>query len=413
MKKLLSLLLCAALICTFGAGCTKDEPEETIAPTEPPAPTQWVLEENVEEKKYQGVALVFQSQWAQEDAEAAVLTQAAEVFEALTGAAVEIRWSAESYDTGDILQMPGAQLENYTDQVLDLGAMAQAAGYDAVSVACLTDQVVSRYGKLAGIPQVPYVSGFYYSREAFESCGITEAPRNWSAFVEVCGRLVSGGYQPLSLDSERADDLLLLHLTQYLGAESAGKLAAEGGWSGNEQALRAAADIFDFAAAGYMATNTPAAYPGGQNKIALSNSAITYGTNTLCHEVEEAAQTDLDWGMFPYPGAGGAEPVISVDSDVLAVSTRCAEPQAAFDFILLLTTGEFDQLRVDITNGIPADPGNISPVAGAMETMTVAQTIEPVQAELTEKQMNAVVKLWGGKYKESDAFAGAMDQLYG
>lgn len=408
MKKLLSLLLAAALICTFAAGCGK---EEAVAQTLPPTETtaQWFLEDTLEVKQYEGVTLTFQSCWGEDALDAGVLLQAAELFEATTGAVVEIQWQAGG--GGDIYQLPVSQLSGYQEQLLDLTQMAQAADYESKSIDSLTD--LARSGEaLLAIPQTPYVTGFYYNREAFEECGITEMPGTYDEFLTACAALAAGGYSPLTLDSESADELLAVHLTQYLGTEGAAQMLSKGGWTEDELALQATVDIWDFVKAGYLTYGTPAAYPAGQNRIGLSNSAMVYGTNALCAQVEEATMTEISWGMFPYPGVAGAESIISVDVDVLAISSGCGNPQAAFDFVMLLVTGEFDQLRADITNGIPADPGNISPVAGALEAMQITQIVDPAEPALDEQQLSVVLKLWQGKYTENDGFAKAMDKLY-
>lgn len=408
MKKSLSLLLAAALICTLAAGCgTEEAVVQTAPPTEVPAPL--VLEDTPEVKQYEGVKLTFHSRWGEDALDAGVLTQAAELFEATTGAVVEIQWQAG--EGGDIFQLPASQLSQCQEQVLDLTQMAQAAGYESRSIECLVD--LARSGEvLLAIPQTPYVSGFYYNRAVFEACGITEMPGTYDEFLNLCAALAAGGYSPLTLDTESADELLALHLTQYLGAEGAAQMLAKGGWTEDELALQATVDIWDFVKAGYLTYATPAAYPAGQNRIGSSNSAMVYGTNALCAQVEAQTMTEISWGMFPYPGVAGAERIISVDADVLAISSGCENPQAAFDFIMLLVTGEFDQLRADVTNGIPADPNNISPVAGAVEAMQVTQIVEPAQPALDDQQLSVVLKLWQGKYKENDDFAQAMDKLY-
>lgn len=408
MKKLFRALFAAALICTFAAGCGKEEPQvQTQPPVETTAP--WILEDTPEVKQYDGVKLTFQSFWSEDAPDAVVLTQAAELFEATTGAVVEISW--QSGEDGDICQMPASWLSQYREQLLELTQMAQDAGYENKSISCLTDLARSDDALIA-IPQIPYVSGFYYNRAAFEDCGITGMPKTYDEFLSVCAELSAGGYSPLTVDLESTDELLALHLTQYLGAEGAATMLAEGGWMEDELALQATVDIWEFVKAGYLTYGTPAAYPGGQNRIGLSNSAMVYGTNALCAQVESETMTEISWGMFPYPGVAGAERFISVDADVLAINSGCAEPQAAFDFIMLLVTGEFDQLRADITNGIPADPNNVSAVTGAVEAMQVTQIMEAAQPALDAQQTDAVWKLWQGKYKEENGFAEAMDKLY-
>lgn len=404
MKKIRSLLLTAALILAF-AGCavvpTATEPSETAAPTE------WVLEETAETKKYDGVKLTFCSMWTESDPAAQVIVQAAEVFEAQTGAVVQIQWLDGDYETisagADIFQMPGKLLaEKYLDSALDLTEMAEAAGYGAKSYACLTEQVIARCGQLSGIPQTPYVTGIYYNREAFDACGVDTVPGTWEDFLNLCGKLKDGGWEPLTLDSASAGELL----TWCLGGKTTTQLLESGGWSKNEQAVQAAQDILDFVKAGYLATGAPGEYPAGQNKIGLSNAVMTVGTNEICGQIEEETCMDLSWGMFPWPGTESA-----ADADVLAVAAGASQPQAAFDFIMLLATGEFDQLRADITGGIPADPGNASPIAGAAEAMLTAAGTADRTAQFSGEQLDVICELWQGKYKDGAAFAEAMDKL--
>lgn len=140
--------------------------------------------------------------------------------------------------------------------------------------------------------------------------------------------------------------------------------------------------------------------------MALSNSAMMIGTNADCAAVEEATLTDLNWGIFPYPGSTGSGTYMT--ADMLVVSPDCKNTQAAFDFITLLVTGEFDQLRADIACGIPADPTNVSPISGAMQALEAAQP-EPLGL-FGSKQLDAAVKLWSAWYKEPSRFASALER---
>ena len=62
-----------------------------------------------------------------------------------------------------------------------------------------------------------------------------------------------------------------------------------------------------------------------------------------------------------------------------------------FDFLMLLVTGEFDQLRTDLSCGIPADPRNESAIIGAMDAIAAAQP-EPLGL-MGQKQMTAAVSI--------------------
>ena len=81
--------------------------------------------------------------------------------------------------------------------------------------------------------------------------------------------------------------------------------------------------------------------------------------------------------------------------------------QAAFDFMMLLVTGEFDQLRTDLVCGIPADPRNESPILGAMETIRAAQP-EPLGL-MGKKQMTTAVRLWSAYYSQAGRYASLLE----
>lgn len=412
MNKRIAALLGAALVCVGAVGCGKAPISAETDLTQASSPTQWVMDAGEETRKYEDVSLQFLSCWEETAPEAAVLNQAAELFRETTGAEVTVVWSPEYYEDGDIFQMPGIVLgSNYADKVLDLTDMAEAAGYEDKSLDALRSQVIRRSGTLNAIVQTPYISGFYYNTEIFDECGMEETPLTYEAFLKLCKTLKEQGYEPMTMNGDRAGEQLLLHLSQYKGAAKAATIAKSGGWSAD--AGQAVADIWQFVQEGYLAYSTPAAYPGGQNRMGLSNCAFLYGTNALCAQVEQETHTSMSWGVFPYPAVGGAAPMVSVDGEVLAISKTCTNAQAAFDFIMLLTTGEFDQLRADITNGIPADPNNVSPIRGVAQTLDQAMVMELEEVEFTEKQETAILKLWQGKFDTADDFTKAMDKLYG
>ena len=149
-----------------------------------------------------------------------------------------------------------------------------------------------------------------------------------------------------------------------------------------------------YAQNGNMTYGTPSDYPTGQNKMALSNSAMMVGTNGDCANIEAESLMDLRWGMFPYPGQVGSGTWMT--ADVLVIEKGCKNAQVAFDFVMLLSSGEFDQLRTDLDGGIPANPANKSPILGAMEA--IAAEKPEALGIFGRKQMDAAVKLWIGWY---------------
>lgn len=391
-------LLCAVLIVLMIAGCESQTSPETTAPEttipETVPQTQPVFELPAQIRKYQDVRLQFGTPLEETAPEAQVLVQAAEVFFRQTGAQVEICWQNSAAEA-DILTVSGEDLAAIN--ALDLTELAAAANYNAHSFACLRQQVMDRCGYLAGIPRTPYLGGIYYNREIFSACDV-EIPKTWEEFLNVCATLQENGYQALALNREDASPALELHLEAALGAAGLKELVSTGSWAEQGTVIQ---QIIDFWKAGYLAKGSPAAYPAAQNRLGLSNAAMVLGTNTVCCEIEEAAMANLEWGIFPWPGGVGTGTY--VDADVLAVRKDCREPQAAFDFIMLLTTGEFDQLHADITGGIPADPVNISVIAGAAEVLLAADS--RAIGVLNEARADLYLGLWDGTFKSAEAFA--------
>lgn len=390
MKKLCMLLLASALLlsgCVIGA-------EETLLPTEPP---EIPLETRADEREYLNVTLEYQTLWDENDPEAAVLTQAAAVFENQTGAQVNILWACEGSDQADIIHSSLEELAQCQDQRLDLTEPAQGAGFDGRSHEILRRQVMDRCGSLKGIPLTPYLEGLYYNAELLE-----KAPLDWTDFLLTCEALRGDGFLPLTMDSADALRLLELHLERTVGTEGLRSLRYEGGWAENERAVAALDQIDQLAALGYVGT-------GGESKVLSANAVMAVCGNSDCRDMERQLHMDIRWGVCPWPGAEGAG--CRVSSDVLAISADCENPQAAFDFIMLLTTGEFDRLRAELTEGIPADPSNECAIAGAMETLSQASGRSGTILGQSWGEM--ALNLWQGGYESGMELAEALDEFYG
>lgn len=415
MKKLTCLLLCVLLLC----GCSQEPP-----PTEPTEePTRGVAEVPMETEavqlKYEGVALQYWSLLSETDPEAAVLLQAAGDFEQTTGAKISISWlegdEAELTErlTGDlqadIFEVSGEGLkQNLLPLALDLTELAAGAGYNAKSWDVLRTQILSRYGALKAIAYRPCLYGLYYNRQAFDDLGIEATPSTWQEYLTFCQMLKDKGYEGLVIDQERAHLVLELHMERALGWDGLKETMINAQWRKNDTALTMIQEAISFAEMGYLVKGTPAAYPLGQNRLAQSNAVFVAGSNVLCGEVEKSTLSDMSWGVMPYPGDGPGSGLL-VDADVLAVHASCKNPEAAFDFIMLLSTGEYDQLRADLTTGIPADPVNSSPITSGNTCMAAATPQAPKW--FTPDNNELFCRLWNGYYKTGAYFANQLNLL--
>lgn len=423
MKRLISLVLCAVMLLTM-AGCAYLAPTpQTEPPTEPTEPpTQPVVEVPMEAEKverlYEGVKLEYWSMLSEQDPEAAVLLQAAAVFTQTTGAKVNLNWMADRQEDleqilsddlrVDLFEVTCDELEQgLAPYARSLTSQADAVGYNDKSWETLRQQILGRFGELKAVALRPHLYGMYYNRDRFDELGIDATPGTWEEYVSFCQMLKDAGYEALTIDQERANLLLELHMERALGWEGLKEAMVYGRWWQNDMAKTTVQAAIQFAEDGYVVKGTPDTYPEGQDRLIQSNAMLVAGSERLCAEVERSTMMQTNWGVFPYPGDGPGTGLL-VDADLLAVSNSCTEPEAAFDFAMLLITGEFDQLRADITKGIPADPANTSHINGANICMTYATPHGP--RWFAEDQNLLFTRLWNGWYKTGAYF---IDQLNG
>lgn len=451
-KKLIGLLLTAAMATTMLAGCGGKNDTPTSEPTNSPAETTPAQAETTPAKtetpteetqastdgaaaSYDGVTLTMWSMWANTEPQGKVLQEAADAFSAQTGATINIEWKGrdiktiiatalEANENVDIFEEDYKRIaQTYSQYCLDVTDMAAAAGYSDFGFKCFVDQQKEWSGAFNSIAEQPQVGGIFYNRDIFEAAGVTTLPTTWDEFMTACQAMVDAGYEPMALDDAYADFSLGYHLSRHVGQETLGQLSLNGGWSENEQIIKGAQELIDFVNAGYLESGAPGAYPESQNKIGLTEKvAMVVCANYVCAEVNNNTSSNINWGLMNYPAVdGGADSSNAyAGANSLAISKNCANPQAAFDFIMFLTTGEFDQKMADSASQIPADSRNKAPeiMNGTVETLLATE--QPLawnmglseNSDLGPQFKDVAIKLFEGGYKTGEEFAAAMDALY-
>ena len=403
MKKLLSLTLALVMVLSLGAFALADG----------------------------GTEITYWSMWNEGEPQATVIAEAAEAYEAETGVHVNIEWKGrgvnelltaalEAGEPIDIIEDDYNRIGNvYAPYTYDLTEMAEAAGYAEHSYPVLTDQVTGWAGCLNSIVEQPQVGGIFYNRDAFETAGVEELPTTWTEFLDVCAKLKDAGIAPLAQDGAYTNFTFYYHLVRYLGEDGIAELRDNGGWAGNEQAVQAAQDIIDLVNAGYLVDGAPDEYPSSQNKVGTGEAAMVVCANYVTAEVD-AVFGPQNWGLINYPAmdGGASADVVYVGANSLAVTSYSEHAQEAFDFIMFLVTGEYDQKMADTAGQIPADPDNT-----CAYLPTAVDTLKNTTAPMSWCGSLNTHPAWGdmktlftelfeGKYADGAAFCAAMDALY-
>ena len=445
-KKIFSLLLVSALSLSVLAGCGS-EPANSSQPaddsqsgaqseqSEQPEQSQEPADDSQSAggKQYEGVELTMWSMWTSAEPQAQVIQEAAAAFEEQTGAKITIEWkgrdintvlsaSLEAGDKFDIYEDDYKRIAQiYADYTLDLTDMAKAVNYDSFSYPCLNNQVIEWVGHLNSIVEQPQVGGIFYDKDAFANAGFSAEPKTWAEFLDACQKIKDSGVGPIAQDDAYCDFAFYHQLVRHLGEEKIGELSMNGGWTGSA-AETAAQEIIDLVNNGYFADGVPDAFPSSENKIGFGQAAMIVCANYVTAEVNNNTGTEVNWGLFNYPAVdGGVENSAAyAGANSLAITSYSQNPQAAFDFIMLLTTGEFDQKMADTAKQIPADTRNTAPAVlnGTVETLLAADA--PMSwcgglyenADLKSEIKDRCMKLFEGKFATGADFCKSMDELY-
>ena len=237
----------------------------------------------------------------------------------------------------------------------------------------------------------------------------------------MCQKLKDAGIAPLAQDSAYCDFAFYHSLVRHLGEAKIEELNMNGGWSGTA-AEQAAQDIIDLVNKGYFVDGAPDEFPSSENKIGFGQAAMIVCADYVTAEVNNQTGTQVNWGLFNYPAVdGGADNGAAyMGANSLAITSYSKNPQAAFDFILFLTTGEYGQKLADEAHQIPADSRNTAPadLNGTIETLQAA--VSPmtwcaslsVNADLKDTIKSMCTELFEGKYADGAAFCAALDALY-
>lgn len=369
-KRILSVLLCAAMVATMAVGCGGNK-------------------KSGDDSKKDGGSessgkLVYWSMWEEAEPQGQAIKAAIEAYTEETGVEVDVQFKGRTgireglqpaLDAGTNIDLFDEDIDRvngtWGKYLMDLEDFAKESNYEETANAGLISACREvGGGTLKSIPYQPNVFAFFYNQKLFDEAGIKEAPKTWAEFLDVCQKLKDAGITPMTMDDAYATCVIGYHLGRLVGEEATVKIVKEGLWD-DPAVLQMAKDIEELASKGYFSENVGTnVWPAGQNtELASGEVAMYLNGSWLPNEVKDAAGPDFEWGCFAYPALDAVESKIdgaaatgtetnNFGGQVFAVNKDSKMGKEAFGLIEKITKGEFDQKLADESIGIPADTTN-------------------------------------------------------
>ena len=348
-----------------------------------------VYGEDTSNEKEGADEIVYWTTWNEAEPQGQVIKEAAAAYEEKTGVKVNINWQGR-----DIVKVIGAKLESgeeidmfdgsaniilpaTLDYAADLTEYYEKE-YETTNGMPFKDVILqaiqnstktySKEGEINGVPYQPFIQCIFYNKDHFKEAGITELPTDWDGFLSVCDKLKESGYAPMTTDDAYMLSLPGCYLQRAKGAEWVSKLVTTNDdemWK-DPAVLEMAKAYEEMAQKGYFHENIISnIFPAGQQDIANGEVSMYLNASWVINELMPTTGPDFPWGEMQFPAVPNGEGTINAANYASQVfvankDSKCIDE--VFDFMVYLTTGEWDTKLAESTYGIPAGADSEWPV---------------------------------------------------
>ena len=363
-KKVISALLCAAMVATMLVGCGGSSNDSKSSGGD-------------------GQKLVYWAMWSKDEPQAKVIQDAIAKYTEDTGVEVDVQFKGRSG------QREGLQPALDAKQTIDLfdedvNRVNGSWGKYLLDLEDVAKDYESEHGNetlfkiaraayedgtLHSIPYQPSIFGFFYNKTLFDKAGIKEVPTTWDELDAACAKLKDAGITPITADDAYMTSFIGYHLARYIGQDGVKSLVTGEEVNGqnvtwdDERVLAAAQSFADFAKKGYFSKNIATnVYPAGQyQEFAPGDAAIVICGSWLPNEAKASVAEDLEWGYFNYPSVPNGtddNTANNIANQVFAINKDSKMADEAFELITYITTGDYDKEMTTEALCIPTDKAN-------------------------------------------------------
>lgn len=393
-KKLLSVLLCGAMVLGMLSGCGQASGTDAPAADGKDAGTETPAADSGSAAAPAGDGLVYWSMWEATEPQGQAIQEAVDKFTEDTGIPVDLQFKGRTgireglqpaLDAGTAIDLFDEDIDRvnvtWGAYLMDLEEMAAASNYEETANAGL--MAACREvggGTLKSIPYQPNVFAFFYNAAIFEEAGVDGVPATWDELLAACEKIKAAGYTPITCDDAYITCMFGYHMCRLVGEPETENIVKEGKWD-DPSVLKTAQAYEELASKGYFSPTVEGnVWPAGQNnELALGTAAMYLNGSWLPNEVKDIAGPDFKWGCFSYPAVEGGTDGVEASNygaQVLAINKDSQKAEDAFKLIEYITKGEFDKRLSELSIGIPADTSNT-------EWPALLESVKPVMESLT------------------------------
>lgn len=384
----------------------ESEPEETITPGQFEGETLdvWIMEGTNPDAKpfFNDVKAEFKSQ---------------------TGATLNVQFvqwanALDRFTTG----IAGGQLPDvaevgttWAQSFADAGALVDIT--DRVDAAGLTDDMVeglvesgSYEGTQYGMPWYAGIRAMVYRKDVFERANI-EVPKTWDELVDVCEKLKAAEPDmipfPIAANSEYGVDPFIWGNDGEIATES------DGQWTATLDSAEAREGIsFYTGLATEHGCSTPAATTWDETDLSEAFSAgdaaiITGGNWTPKALVEDNPDLEGKIGAFPVPGQeeGELSPAF-LGGSVLSAFNQTENPELAWAFVEMMTTGEFAERWYEESGFFPGQASLLEEIQSEADPL-----VEPFTRQMSEAATSVPYTPLYGDIQEANIMGAMMRSI--
>lgn len=384
--RVMAIILSVLMIFSACGGKTEAEPAPTgdkEAPATDGGTTETAPETDGLEAIEDGAELVYWTMWNEAEPQGRVVQEAVDAFTDATGVEVDINFNGrdirktlepalagnETIDLFDedierVLNAWGDYLLPLDDYVntayADTGGKTYRESINNTLITLAEDLGGAKNfadgGKIHNIPYQPSTFVVMYNKDLFDAAGVTEVPKDWDAFLDVCAKLKASGVTPITVDDAYMAALFGYTLDRIVGAEKCYEMVANKDFS--DPGVLKATEIWEnMVKEGYLSSKAATnIYPTGQvDEIAKETVAMYLNGTWLPNEIKGDAP-DIKWGSFAWPAidqAGDGIETNNYGAQSFGINKNTKYPNATFALVRWLTTGEWDQKLSEESMGVP------------------------------------------------------------